>query len=78
MAVDKSGPDRRTSSPSVNGIVAEMHADGTLKAFSEKWFGADLTVDPAADVAPDPTRSGASDRAPPLRSLEGGDDSASR
>ena len=31
----------------VNVILDEMRADGTLKGFSEKWFGTDLTVDPA-------------------------------
>ena len=30
----------------VNTILDDMHADGTLKAMSEKWFGLDLTVEP--------------------------------
>lgn len=40
----------RSSSPSseslfnvVDKIVGEMHADGTLTKFSEKWYGSDLT-----------------------------------
>jgi ABC-type amino acid transport substrate-binding protein len=28
----------------VNEILTEMRDDGTLKGFSEKWFGLDLTV----------------------------------
>jgi ABC-type amino acid transport substrate-binding protein len=30
----------------VNTILDEMRDDGTLKGFSEKWFGIDLTVEP--------------------------------
>ena len=29
-------------------ILDEMRADGTLKAFSEKWFGSDLTIAPTS------------------------------
>lgn len=47
VAFDKSGPDPASIVDKVNKILDEMRADGTLKAFSEKWFdGADLTVDP--------------------------------
>jgi len=45
-AFDKSGPDPSDMVTRVNEILAEMHADGTLKAMSEKWFdGLDLTVE---------------------------------
>ncbi|MGK7488660.1 cystine ABC transporter substrate-binding protein, partial [Salmonella enterica] len=27
----------------VDNAIAEMQKDGTLKALSEKWFGADVT-----------------------------------
>ena len=27
----------------VDAAIAEMQKDGTLKALSEKWFGADVT-----------------------------------
>lgn len=46
VAFDKSGPDPASMVEKVNGILDEMRADGTLKAFSEKWFGLDLTVEP--------------------------------
>jgi polar amino acid transport system substrate-binding protein len=45
-AFDKSGPDPSDMVSRVNEILAEMRADGTLKAMSEKWFdGLDLTVE---------------------------------
>lgn len=31
----------------VNRTIDDMHRDGTLKALSEKWFGADFTYDPS-------------------------------
>ncbi|HEU5205667.1 MAG TPA: transporter substrate-binding domain-containing protein [Candidatus Limnocylindrales bacterium] len=43
VAFDKSGPDPSDMVTRVNAILAEMHADGTLKTMSEKWFGLDLT-----------------------------------
>jgi polar amino acid transport system substrate-binding protein len=44
VAFDKSGPDASDLVTRVNEILAEMRADGTLKAMSEKWFdGQDLT-----------------------------------
>jgi len=46
VAFDKSGPDPTDMVARVNGILADMRADGTLKGFSEKWFGRDLTVAP--------------------------------
>lgn len=48
FALDKSGPDDAALLALLNGIVTEMHADGTLKALSEKWFeGKDVTTKPA-------------------------------
>jgi polar amino acid transport system substrate-binding protein len=44
VAVDKSGPPHAEFIAEVNKILDAMRADGTLKAFSEKWFGVDLTV----------------------------------
>ena len=43
VAFDKSGPDASDMVTRVNAILADMRADGTLKAMSEKWFGKDLT-----------------------------------
>jgi polar amino acid transport system substrate-binding protein len=48
VAFDKSGPDPTSMVAKVNEILDAMRADGTLKGFSEKWFGADLTVAPGA------------------------------
>jgi len=45
VAFDKSGPDPTGIVEKVNAILDEMRADGTLKGFSEKWFGLDLTVE---------------------------------
>jgi polar amino acid transport system substrate-binding protein len=47
VAVDKAGPDPTDFVAAVTQIVKDMHADGTLKGFSEKWFGLDLTEEPA-------------------------------
>jgi polar amino acid transport system substrate-binding protein len=38
VAFDKSGPDPTSMVAEVNEILAEMRADGTLKALSMKWF----------------------------------------
>lgn len=47
FALDKSGPDDATLKALLDQIVADMHADGTLKGFSEKWFeGKDVTTKP--------------------------------
>jgi polar amino acid transport system substrate-binding protein len=43
IAVDKSGPKDTEFMAKLKTIVDEMHADGTLTAFSQKWFGADFT-----------------------------------
>jgi polar amino acid transport system substrate-binding protein len=44
VAFDKAGPDASDMVTRVNEILTEMRDDGTLKGFSEKWFGTDLTV----------------------------------
>lgn len=45
VAFDKSGPAAASMVTEVNRILDEMRADGTLKAFSVKWFdGVDFTV----------------------------------
>ncbi len=46
VAIDKAGPDDTDFVAAVNKIVKDMHEDGTLKGFSEKWFGLDLTQTP--------------------------------
>jgi polar amino acid transport system substrate-binding protein len=43
VAMDKSGPDTKDMLDKINGIVADMHSDGTLSTMSQKWFGADYT-----------------------------------
>jgi polar amino acid transport system substrate-binding protein len=43
VAFDKSVEDNDSLVAAVDAIVGDMHADGTLTALSEKWFGADLT-----------------------------------
>lgn len=47
FALDKSGPPTGELLALLNEIVAEMHADGTLKALSEKWLGEDVTTKPS-------------------------------
>jgi polar amino acid transport system substrate-binding protein len=44
VAFDKSAPDHDALVAAVDQIVADMHADGTLSALSNEWFGADYTV----------------------------------
>jgi polar amino acid transport system substrate-binding protein len=44
VAIDKSGPNDATFMTSLNKIVDDMHADGTLSKFSQTWFGTDFTV----------------------------------
>jgi polar amino acid transport system substrate-binding protein len=48
VAFDKGGPDPASMVEKVNKILADMRSDGTLKKFSEKWFGVDLTVAPGS------------------------------
>ena len=47
FALDKSGPNTERCSTLLNEIVTEMHADGTLKGFSEKWLEKDVTTKPS-------------------------------
>jgi polar amino acid transport system substrate-binding protein len=45
VAFDKSSElDATSLLEAVNAIVADMHADGTLSASSETWFGLDLST----------------------------------
>lgn len=46
FALDQSGPSDDSILPILNEIVGEMHADGTLKGFSEKWLKVDVTTKP--------------------------------
>ncbi|MGH2592508.1 MAG: transporter substrate-binding domain-containing protein [Anaerolineae bacterium] len=47
VAIDKQSPkDPKSLLDEISNIVTAMHADGTLKASSIKWFGADLTSVP--------------------------------
>lgn len=45
VGFDKSAePSSESLYEAVDQIVADMHADGTLTAFSEEWYGLDLTA----------------------------------
>ncbi len=45
VGFDKSSdPSSESLYEAVDAIVAEMHEDGTLTGFSEKWYGQDLTT----------------------------------
>ena len=45
VGFDKSSdPSSESLYEAVDAIVAEMHEDGTLTAFSEEWYGRDLTT----------------------------------
>ena len=45
VGFDKSSdPSSESLFEAVNGIVADMHEDGTLTSLSEKWYGLDLTT----------------------------------
>jgi len=44
VAFDNSVEDNDSLVAAVDQIIADMHADGTLSALSEKWFGVDLTT----------------------------------
>ena len=46
FALDKSGPDTAAIKAILDEIVTEMHADGTLKGFSEEWLKQDVTTKP--------------------------------
>jgi len=43
VSADKGGPDPTAMIARVSEIIDGMHADGSLTALSEKWFGLDLT-----------------------------------
>ena len=45
VGFDKSSdPSSESLFEAVDAIIAEMHEDGTLTAFSEEWYGLDLTT----------------------------------
>ncbi|HKZ86151.1 MAG TPA: transporter substrate-binding domain-containing protein [Anaerolineae bacterium] len=47
VSIDKNSPkDPKSLLDEISKIITAMHADGTLKASSMKWFGADLTTAP--------------------------------
>ena len=47
VSIDKNSPkDPKSLLDAINKAVTDMHADGTLKNSSTKWFGADLTTAP--------------------------------
>jgi polar amino acid transport system substrate-binding protein len=47
VAIDKSGPAHARLLNELNEVITAMHEDGTLTAFSEKWYnGLDLTTSP--------------------------------
>lgn len=49
VAIDKAGPPHEALLAEIDGIIGQMHEDGTLTELSEKWFeGEDLTQDPSA------------------------------
>ena len=43
VGFDKNGPARAELLAAVDRIIGEMHADGTLSALSEKWYGVDYS-----------------------------------
>ena len=47
FALDKSGPADTALLEMLNGIVDEMHADGTLSKLSTKWLDKDVTTKPS-------------------------------
>jgi polar amino acid transport system substrate-binding protein len=47
FALDKSGPDDKSLIAALNKVVADMHADGTLKSLSMKYLQKDVTTKPA-------------------------------
>ncbi len=46
VSTDKSGPPAADFMVALDKIVKSMHDDGTLTAFSMKWFKEDLTKPP--------------------------------
>jgi polar amino acid transport system substrate-binding protein len=49
IAMDKSGPPHAGLLYEIDRIIGEMHADGTLRDLSMKWYEEDLTQDPAGN-----------------------------
>jgi polar amino acid transport system substrate-binding protein len=47
FALDKSGPDDKAMLALMDKVVADMHADGTLSALSNKYLGKDVTQKPS-------------------------------
>jgi polar amino acid transport system substrate-binding protein len=47
-AFDKNVEDNDSLVAAVDAIIGELHADGTLAALSQQWYGLDLTEPPAA------------------------------
>jgi len=47
FAMDKSGPNTQSMLTALNKIVADMHSDGTLSGFSNKWLQKDVTQKPS-------------------------------
>jgi polar amino acid transport system substrate-binding protein len=43
VAFDKNGPGRAKLLETVDAIIGEMHADGTLSELSNKWYGVDYS-----------------------------------
>ena len=46
FALDKSGPNTTALKALLDQIVTDMHADGTLKGFSNEWLKKDVTTKP--------------------------------
>ena len=46
FALDKSGPDDKSLIEVLNGIVNDMHSDGTLTTLSNKYLQKDVTMKP--------------------------------
>ena len=64
VATDKTGPAHAELQAALDQIVKDMHADGTLTAFSKKWFeGQDLTT---KAVSPTPRRGTGTSRGVPV------------
>jgi polar amino acid transport system substrate-binding protein len=53
VAFDKGVEDNDSLVAAVDAIVAGMHADGTLSALSQEWFGLDLTQGAGATTGDD-------------------------
>jgi ABC-type amino acid transport substrate-binding protein len=55
VAFDKSAPlDPQSLVDAASAIVGGMHADGTLTALSQEWFGLDLTAGPEGEAGEAP------------------------